>query len=219
MSKLDYPPHENKVQRAIDLLARQMASMNTRFLRYQDADGYLQEIHRSDTESESLLHHLITEGVLSMDLRKESTTAESYVQFTYERLGDNLIVQNQLKGVTTERDAAKLFREDGAFAKYFDDSFALAKYAGLMDAISIQLPEKINRELIEVNPKLAKNNSALESFLDSIMWRHPDSIKESTLAQIKKHIIRKRSRLDRFFKVILTVSTDSATPLNSRPYA
>lgn len=214
-TKLDYPPHENKVQKAIDLLARHMASMNTRFLRYQDADSYLQEIHHSSTQSKSLLYHLITEGILSMDLRKESDTIEPYVQFMYERLGDNLIVQNQLKDVTTEWDAAKLFRKNGAFAKYFDGSFALTKYAGLVDAISIQLPEKINRELIEVNPELAKDNSVLESFLDSIMWRHPESIKESTLAQIKKHIIRKRSSLDRFFKVILTVSTDFATPLNS----
>ena len=215
IDKLDYLPHENKVQKAIDLLAKHMAANNTRFLKYQDANNYLQEIHRSTTRSKSLLHHLITEGVLNMDLRKESDTIEPYVQFMYERLGDNLIVQNQLKGIVTERDAMALFRTNGVFAKYFENSFALIKYAGLIDAISIQLPEKINRELIEVSPKLARDSSVLESFLDSIIWRHPNSIQESTLVQIKKHIIRKRSRLSRFFKVILTVSTDSAMPLNS----
>ena len=212
---LDYPEHQKIVHKAVGMLAERMASKNVRSLLYQDADRYLKEIHPSATQSESLIYHLISEGILSEEhMVGESGTYEPFVQFVYERLGDNLIIKNQLKNITTRKDTAKLFHKTGSFAKYFTNCLALIKYKGMIDTISIQFPEKFKRELIEINPKLANDDVVLESFLDSFMWRHPDSIGESSLLQIKKHILSKRRHLSRFFKMILTVSADPTMPLN-----
>ena len=212
---LDYPEHQKIVRDAVYLLAKRMASKNIRSLLYQDADRYLKKIHPSTKRSESLIHHLISEGILSEEhMRGESGTYGTFVQFAYERLGDNLIIKNQLKNITTKKNIATLFCKTGSFAKYFTNCLALIKHKGMIDAISIQFPEKFKQELIEINPKLANDDVVLESFLDSFMWRHPNSIGESSLLQIEKHVLSKRRHLSRFFKMILTVSADPTMPLN-----
>ena len=214
---LDYPVHENIVRHAVNILAKHMSAKNTRRLRYDDAKKYLNAIHSSSTQSKSLIHHMISEGILSEDLvRTEHDKCESYVQFSYERLGDNLIVNNHLKDIKIPDDLSKLFRKNGVFAKYFNDDFSIMQYKGIIDAISIQLPERFSKELVEIRPTLAKFHDVLESFLDSFMWRHPDSINESSLLQIEKHIVKKRHSLDRLFKVLLTISTDPEIIINGK---
>ena len=213
---LDYSPHEKIVHTAVERLAERMASKNVRFLPYSDAKSHLNEIYPSTTQSNSLIHHLISEGLLSEDLmRVESGVCKQVIQFAYERLGDNLIIKNQLKNVKTKQDAVKLFRKTGSFAKYFKNS-ATSMHRGMINAISIQLPEKLKQDLIEIKPDLANDDVILASFLDSFMWRHPDSVRRPSLLQIEKYVLRKRHHMSRFFKMILTVSADPALPLNGK---
>ena len=134
---LDYSPHEKIVHTAVERLAERMASKNVRFLPYSDAKSHLNEIYPSTTQSNSLIHHLISEGLLSEDLmRVESGVCKQVIQFAYERLGDNLIIKNQLKNVKTKQDAVKLFRKTGSFAKYFKNS-ATSMHRGMINAISV----------------------------------------------------------------------------------
>ena len=214
---LDYPCDKKIVQKAVIILAEKMSIKNTRHLNYDDADESLNMIYPSHIQSKSLLHHMVSEGILHKDqIRTEEGTFESTIQFSYERLGDNLIVQNQLRKIKTKKDIPKLFRSNGAFSKYFKDNLSLQQHKGIVDAISIQLPEKFSKELIEIIPKFLKSSVILESFIDSFMWRHPNSIKESSLSQIEKVIIRKKQYLESFFKMILTISTDPEIALNGK---
>ena len=212
---LDYAPHKKIVQKAIAIIAENMSLKNTRYLSYEDTDKFLNQIYPQTTQSKSLLHHIISEGILSQNLMKtEEGTLEQFIQFSYERLGDNLIVQNQLMNITKQKNISKLFAKNGKFSKYFKDDSSLMQYKGIIDAISIQFPEKFSKELIEIKPKFAKSSIILESFIDSFMWRHPTSIKKSSLLQIEKLIIKKRQHLKRFFKMMLTISVDPEIILN-----
>ena len=212
---LDYGTHTKIVHKAIERLAECMASKDDRFLPYRDAENDLQEIYPSSTRSKSLIHHLISEGLLREELvRRKSGDCEQVVQFAYERLGDNLIIQNQLKDITIKQDTTKLFLKNGSFAKYFQDKRSTMRYSGMIEAIAIQLPEKFNQELIEIKPSLANYDVVLESFLGSFMWRHPTSITKSSLRLIEKHVLKKRRYMNTFFKIILTVSADPALPIN-----
>ena len=213
---LDYPSHQKIVQKAVAILADNMSMENTRHLSYENANKLLNQIHSSTTQSKSLVHHMISEGILSKDLRRIGGTSESVIQFSYERLGDNLIVHNQLEKIKTDKDISKLFLKNGSFFKYFKNYSSLLQHKGIMDAISIQFPEKFSKELIEIKPKFSKSPVLLESFIDSFMWRHPDSIKKSSILQIQKHIIKKRQYLDKFFKIMLTISADDKITLNAK---
>ena len=212
---LDYSHHSKMVQNAVSIIAENMSLQNTRHLRYEEANGLLNQIYPSTVQSKSLLHHMISEGLLSEDLiRLEGDTFEPSIQFSYERLGDNLIVQHQLEKIKTNKDIPKLFLKKGAFFDYFEDDYSLYSHKGIIDAISIQLPEKFSKELIEVKPKFLKSSTIFESFIDSFMWRRPNSIKKSTMLQIEKHVIQKRQCLARFFKTVLTISADPEIILN-----
>ena len=208
---LDYSEHEEITRRAVDVLAENMASKNSRFLEYQEADSCLNEIHPATGHSRSLIHNLISEGLLSEErMSPVSNISKHVVQFTYERLADHMIVQNQLKN-KSEKDLPTLFGTNGDFEEYFS---AGGQHRGMLDALSVQIPEKFKKELIEIEPRLAGSDIALRSFLDSLVWRRPDSITGSSLSLIEEHILRRKYCLGMLFKVLLTISADPNNLLN-----
>ena len=208
---LDYSEHEEITRRAVDVLAENMASKNSRFLEYQEADRCLNEIHPTTGHSRSLIRNLISEGLLSEErMSPVSNISKHVVQFTYERLADHMIVQNQLKN-KSEKDLLTLFGTNGDFEEHFS---AGGQHRGMLDALSVQIPEKFKKELIEIEPRLAGSDIALRSFLDSLVWRRPDSITGSSLSLIEKHMLRKKYCLGMLFKVLLTISADPSNPLN-----
>ena len=211
-SMLDYSEDAKITRRAVDALAELMASKDSKLLEYQEADACLGKIYPAAAHSRSLIRNLISEGILNKErLLDISGSPKHVVQFAYERLADNMIIKSQLKDIESEEDLLALFCQNGDFAKYFS---ADGQYRGMIDALSIQIPEKFGKEMIEVKPELAGSDAILGSFLGSLMWRRTDSIESSSLSQIREHILEKKHCLDALFKVLLTVSTDPNNPLN-----
>ena len=212
-ANLDYSIHGNIVRKAVDALVDHMISRDCLFLKYTDADSLLREIYPASLDSKSLLRNLISEGVLNKEfVNTESSNSEPVIRFAYERLAENLIIQRQLKGIGSEGDVRSLFRENGAFARYLSSP---EQYGGMIDALSIQLPERFHKELIEVNPELAESEIVRRSFLDSLTWRSPSSIRESTRLQIGKFLDNKLN-LDMVLRMLLTISTDPENSLNGK---
>lgn len=211
---LDYEPTTKIVQKGISLLSEYMSTNNVRYLKYEDADKYLNNIHSSTSKSKSLLYNLISEGLLSKEMISMESGLESTIQFSYERLGDNLIIKNHLMNIENN-DIRSLFLNGGKLAKCFEDQFSCMRYRGLIEALSIQIPEKFEKEIIEIDSRFAEYSVVLESFLDSLMWRNPQSIRQSTLVLIEHSIFKKREYLDRFLKVILTISSDPEILVNA----
>lgn len=213
---LDYPKHQKKVHKAVDIITELFVTNNTHFLNYDDVDTALQSIHHSDTLSKSLLHHLVSEGILNEDLFfNEKKEKVPVIRFAYERFGDNLIIKNILKDIKTKTNLLKLFNKKGIFGKYFETDFSLMEYRGIIESIYIQIPEQFSKELIELKPKFSNHPVLIESFIDSFMWRHPSSIKKSTLLIIEKYVTKRRQFLDRFFRVLLTITSDPENKLNA----
>ena len=212
---LDFEISKKIVQKATYLLAEIMAKKNTRHLSYEEAETILNEIYLSTTQSKSLLHHLISEGILSQELFLINGKDQQVIQFAYERFGDNLIIKNQLSNVKNLKQLKELFQNKDSLGKYFENEISCSSYKGLIEALSIQIPEQFGKEIIELKPNLDKFDLVLESFLDSFIWRHPNSIKNSSIKKIEKYVIKEEISVEKFLGILLTLSSDPNNPLNA----
>ena len=209
-SDLSYSEHEQIVFRAVDLLAECMIEKSRMDLKYDEAvrrlqnDSYL-------PNPRSLLRHLISEGVLREELIRTPSSNHYLVMFAYERLADNLIVQGQLKKIETEREISTLCKS-GVFARYLASP---QRYRGIIDAMSIQIPERFQKELVEVYPEITRSEIGRLSFLESLMWRNPSCIGEAASSLIAECF---ESKLDTnaIFRVLLTISTNPRHPHNAK---
>ncbi|AGL62187.1 hypothetical protein L336_0481 [Candidatus Saccharimonas aalborgensis] len=100
-----------------------------------------------------------------------------YYGFTYNRFSDHLIVRSILtENKIDTREKAERFFKDG---KFLDNNLF---NVGLLEALSIQLPERCNKtELVWAVPKKYRDSSSVKTaFLGGVKWRDVDSIDKKT---------------------------------------
>ncbi len=76
------------------------------------------------------------------------------------------------------------FLLDQPLGKLIKDEAACWRNRGLLEALSIQVPERIQKEVTEVASYCADFQPVMESFVKSLIWRDPASITEATLQYI-----------------------------------
>ncbi len=183
--RLDRPVEARLVDRAVDAMAKLMVGNGSWRVDYMAAHEELGRIHPENRESKSLLSLLIREGVLSEDYADAEGGPRRVVGFAYERMAENLVIRSVLNGSTVD-DLPRLLADGGDLAGCLK---AMKSYRGMIDALSIQIPEKFDRELIDVIPGGAAT-TLYESFLASLAWRSPSSVGPRAAALMDKCLKR-----------------------------
>ena len=87
---------------------------------------------------------------------------------------------------------------------------------GVIEALSIQVPERLNLELFELAPHCAGFEPIGEAFIESIIWRHPSSCRRhETLDYIREHILPDRRACSRFLETLVAVAPNPEHPYNA----
>jgi hypothetical protein len=143
----DFDRRENRVSTAMLHLAEAMASAGSRTLPLADAkflvDGPPSVQSRSlfaVLEAESLIA-IVEQPATALGLEPQYS-----VRFTFERIGDHLIAECLLTGVT---DVPSAFAAGGALHFLVVTDEAARANVGILEALSIQLPEAHGQELID----------------------------------------------------------------------
>lgn len=152
----------------------------------EDAIKLLEGMHNSGGYTDrSLFTAFMSEGVLTQDVEWQPGGAhKEIIRFTFERLSDHL----RAKRLISQIDHADV---EGAFRRapldaYFEpyDSW---KFAGVIEALAVQLPEEFNLELFDVLPKEAiKDPSLRDAFENSLAWRSPTAFTSRTAEWVGK---------------------------------
>lgn len=107
--------------------------------------------------------------------------AEDIVRFSFQRLQDHLMASVLLDGVTDPREAL----EGGTLSFIHGGNGLKWKWAGLAEALSIQMPENFRVELIDAMPgetdTWANDYSIRNAFLESLRWRNAAGFTDRTL--------------------------------------
>lgn len=206
----DYDPRENRLGAAMLCLASAMAEAAYRHLPLVKAKEL---VDRSPTPlSKSLLSILEGESLITIFEQPAAFfggDAAYSVRFTFERVGDHLIAEALLSKVD---DIEKAFANGGTLNFLTNDADASAN-AGLLEALSIQLPETHSVELID----LLKGGHRLllwRFFIAGLQWRNPDHISDRTSLLLMEALHNGDIRA-KALEAILGLAARPSHPLNA----
>jgi len=86
---------------------------------------------------------------------------------------------------------------------------------GVVEALSIQLPELTGKELYEVAPHCKSFYPAVESFVESLIWRKTATITNKLIDYISKFVIRYEGTYDKFLDTLLLIASNPKHPFNA----
>ena len=200
------------VHKAADAIARRLVEGNGEYLEYTEAYRLLSGLEPV-LNLDRLLDALISEGVLGAYSPGPHAGANvRRVRFAYERMSDNLIIKSLLdaEAAAGGGEPATVLKKGGSLAAYAANP---ARHRGLVDALSVQLPERFGTELLEAAAG-APRRELTESFLDSLLWRSPRSIGGAAIRLVGE-LLAERRFPDRVLKALLAHSTNPDSPLNA----
>ena len=186
-------------------------SLVSQVIAYDIAYEKIEEITSKYGLISGLLDDLISEGLLTQNLKYDYETEEYYetVYFIYERFEDHLKVK-YLFAQFLDKDNPKKSFDVEPLCSYFDED-KLYYNRGIIDAMSILLPEACNVELIDM---IEQNQVLIESFFNSLLWRKVDSISQNTVDRILKNIENPYFKKD-IFKTFFLIASNPTNPMNA----
>lgn len=212
---LDFDPHSSLVQKAVEKLAEKMSDTGHTWLPREDAQASVDAFLPQRGYEESLFRHLISEGLLSEDMMWIDGNECDVIHFSYERLADHRIAEHLLNRYLDNTNPAQSFAEESYLGPLLEDERSCRLHRGLIEALSIQLPERIGHELTDLAPRVADFESIREAFVESLIWRDAATITDVTLSYINDHIVSHEDAHDRFLDAILTIASNPEHPYNA----
>lgn len=144
-----------------------------------------------------ILQFLKSEGVIN----KLSHKGEVSLYFTYQKFENFFIAEHLLKNY--EAHKATIF------------SLLKNHYGAISEALMVQLPEKLGKEIFELNIWLLKDKYVCREYINSLIWRHPSTITEQTFKYVH-FIVLRHGLIANYFDVVLQLSTFPNHSLNMK---
>lgn len=213
---LDFDPKSHIVQRAVESLSEKMADKGNNWLPWEEAKAVVNEFLPWPGYEKSLFRHLISEGVIAEDRfwTGNSKLCEG-IHFSFERFGDHLIAKHLLDKHLDPNDPSQSFTLENPLGALVKDEPTCMQNRGIIEAFSIQLPERIGKELVEVAEFCAEKYSVCEAFVESLIWRDPKAITEKTLDCLNTCAFKYKGIFDQFLHALLTIALDPGHPYNA----
>lgn len=148
---------------------------------------------------------LLNNGLLRRDPKPSADdfADEEVVRFGFQRFQDYLMAEKALEGIDK---AHGLFGEDGPLGFCIEGNQLAWEWRGLMEALTVALPEKFGIELIEALPggceKWWNDWSIQEAFAESVKWRIHSAFTDRSLELLNK--LRYQNRTELLFQVAIS---------------
>jgi hypothetical protein len=204
--RFDYSNGINLVDKSISAIIRYKIDTDVRYIPYEKGIEIVEEIvSRFVTKKGTFLDELISEGVFSKNLFwKDKDVYEEGIYLAYERFEDHLLCKYLLE---THLNLDSEFKDGGNLFKYIKEENDLYFNKGLIDAFSIQIPEKTSKEFYEYIPHLKDSYTVADSFVESLLWRKIETINESSKNYVNEVIFSYEETSDKFWETILAITS------------
>lgn len=189
--KLEYSPKINLVYEAAKKIINEKQKLEKKYFTYKETFDLLEPILISYSNKRGFLDELISEGFFSMNPIefKESEYFE-YIYFTYERMENHLYAKYLIENIIDKKNPKKCFYKNGKLYHLITNSNSAYFNQGLIEALSIQLPEILNKEFYELAPLSKKYDAVMQAFISSLIWRKTSSISDKILEYMNNVIIK-----------------------------
>jgi len=213
-SFFDYPSDRHIVKRVINNLIKYKIENNSSFIPYEEAFDIADRVLSKFSNKRRFLDALISEGVLSKNLYWSGENEyEEGIYLAYERFEDHLAARYLLAKYLEEQNPEKAFERGSELTHYIDRNYYRQ---GILEALSVLLPELIDKELYElIDDKEKAYPTVIEAFIHSLIWRKPETIKEKILEYINQNVLRYKHTFNSFFQMVYSVTSDPEHFFNS----
>jgi len=161
----------------------------------------------------TFLFRLEDEGLLRRVPNR--TGAGEEVSFTFQRFSDHFVAAALLKLADTPAALAEAMKEGGDFAYLTQDS-GPRRFAGVIEALMIQVPEKFGMELANIDEGFALDvRSQLRGFVESLKMRKPASVTVETVRIFERHVLAGPTSQGTAYETLLELSSHPGHALNA----
>jgi hypothetical protein len=207
-SRLDYPEEINLVKKTIEIFIDFTVDNDIKNMPYQQAFILFEEELSRFSKKSKLLDNLISEGLFNKDIYYTSESEYlTVIYLAYQRFDEHLTASLLLEKYLDKNNPQVVFEEGGNLHKYVKDENSCFEHQGLIESFSIQIPELINLELYELVPKCISSYTIIDSFLESLVWRKSESIKEKTMKYINEYLFKDNRYFADFFDTIFLITS------------
>ena len=169
--RMDYDSKSNLVQKAIEIFVSLMAEQGSYRLPRDKVVAAVNKLHPTAGYDQSLFRNLVTEGVFAENHWYGAKGTKDVVQITYERFADHLLARHLLDSCLDPKNPAKAFSPRAKLGKLLRTESDCWRQSGLIEAFSVQLPERVGRELVEFAPHARSFDVVQRAFIQSLVWR------------------------------------------------
>ena len=214
---LDYDKNCKPVQKAVAAFAKTLAREKTRWLPREEAQNLVNAFRPPTGYENSLFRHLLSEGVFSVDRFWEwdQNKREEGVRFSYDRLTDYSVAQILLDRHLDPINPEIPFAKGGTLGCFLEDEKTAWRYAGLIEAFSVLVPQRVGKEVAELAPYCADFEPVRRAFVMSLIFRDPKATGLATLKYVNEHVMRFRGTYEEFLDAFLTVASIPDHPFNA----
>ena len=212
--KYAFDPSFPLVRDALNEIVKVKLSIGSSNISLKDAHSAVQSVVNDYVTDKTFLSALIDEGLLTKGIvRNDDNSIEEVVYVAFERFDDHLTVKFLLDDIENIENE---FKTDGRLKSYFKDEYDFYEHSGIVEALSIQLPEKFGKELYELLPEFSDNHNLLEAFIESLVWRDITAINfEKVKPFINEQVFGFNNCFDHFLEVIISISGLVDHPFNA----
>jgi hypothetical protein len=212
---LDFDEKDRLVHRAVDNLVQRMASGWTDWVHRPEAKNAVNAVLPNRNESSSLFRHLVNEGIIYEDIAYsfESNNSVEVVRFAFERFTDHLVAKAVIAGYADASQLAAAFAPGITLPVAVRNGRAPLLKPGLLEALSIQVPERFGEELVNLVPAIAEEWAGSEAFFNSLLWRDTNTFTKGTL-DAANLLVRHRSDFG-LLRRLLLLSASPGHPWNA----
>ncbi|HXH93704.1 MAG TPA: AVAST type 2 anti-phage system protein Avs2, partial [Thermoanaerobaculia bacterium] len=210
--QLDFDPKKHLVHEALRSVAQQLASSASHFLTRNEAQATVDAHLPNRTYNNSLFARLLSEGLLTEERVWRPEGLREGIRFAYERLQDHQIASYLIDMHVAEDDIATALEPEqplGARVREYTREWTF----GLIEALSIQVPERFGVELADVMPDAADSSPIRRAFIRSLLWRRPQAIGEPAKKYLRAGLTQ--AEFDELLDVVLTVAANPDHPFNA----
>lgn len=185
-----YDNRDDNVTKAVNALAKKMAEDKTRLLSRETAREIVNQIFSVEDSERSLFIQLEKEGLIALIEQRTRPLAPRkwFCRFTFERVADFLIALFVLEGIEPNQlnpnnsDVIQSVYKSTSIIISNSDNETFNQNKGLLEALSIILPEKFKVELTDIinNNDIDRYKTLLPIIGSGFQWRAIETFSEIT---------------------------------------
>jgi hypothetical protein len=208
--ELDFDPTLNPVRDAVVAIVDEMTVARQDWVPRDRARVVVDAVLPRNGWERTLFRRMIAEGILTVDRFPLKGSYVDGVRFAYERLSDHMVVDRLVSPFTgSVTDAGQLGSLEEETRRFCDEW-----RRGRLEALAIQLPERIGLELPDLVPNRAGHELIHRAMVNSISWRRHQAFSERTRKFINE-IAATPDGLANVLDAMLSVTATPGHPFNA----